>query len=62
MREEDIEYNGSNPEVLCNYYDGVLNKFYTLITCEQPIRGRFVQILFNANTHLHLFEIEVFGI
>jgi len=61
MREEDIEYNGSNPEVLCNYYDGLLNRFDTLITCNQPIRGRFVQMLLNATTILNFYEIEVHG-
>jgi len=62
MKEEEIEYTGTNPEVLCYYHDGVLNQYYTLLTCKQPIRGRFVQILLNANTYLNIYEVEVHGI
>jgi len=62
MTEEEIEFTGTNPEVLCYYLDGVLNQYYTLLTCKQPIRGRFVQILLNANTELNLYEVEVHGI
>jgi len=61
MVEEDIEFTGSNREVLCKYVDGYLNQYYTLITCDQPISGRFVQILFNAETALNLHEVEVHG-
>jgi len=43
MLEEDLEFTGSNREVLCKYVDGYLNQYYTLITCDQPISGRFVQ-------------------
>jgi len=35
MVEEDIEFTGSNREVLCKYVDGYLNRYYTLITCDQ---------------------------
>jgi len=62
MAEEEIEFTGKNPEVLCYYHDGVLNRYYTLVTCKQPIRGRFVQILFNADTILNIHEVEVHGI
>jgi len=62
MREEDIEHSASNQQVLCNYHPGALNEYYTLITCKQPIRGRFVQVLFNATTSLNLREIEVHGL
>jgi len=61
MVEEDIEFTGSNREVLCKYVDGYLNRYYALITCDQPISGRFVQILFNATTWLNLYEVEVHG-
>jgi len=61
MVEEDIEFTGSNAEVLCKYVDGYLNQYYTLVTCHQPISGRFVQILFNATTAVNLYEIEVHG-
>jgi len=61
MTEEEIEFTGTNPEVLCYYRDGILNQYYTLVTCKQPIRGRFVQILFNANTYINLYEVEVHG-
>jgi len=62
MKEEEIEYTGTNPEVLCYYSGGALNRYYTLLTCNQPIRGRFVQILLNANTVLNIYEVEVHGI
>jgi len=62
MTEEEIEFTGTNPEVLCYYYDGVLNQYYTLATCKQPIRGRFVQILLNATTFINIYEVEVHGI
>jgi len=62
MTEEEIEFTGTNPEVLCYYHDGVLNQYFTLVTCTQPIRGRFVQILFNAKTIFNLYEVEVLGI
>jgi len=61
MTEKEIEFTGTNPEVLCYYHDGFLNQYYSLATCKQPIRGRFVQILFNATTYLTLYEIEVHG-
>jgi len=62
LTRENIEYSGTNPEVLCYYHEGFLNPFYTLLTCKQPIRGRFVQILFNATTSLNIGEVEVHGI
>jgi len=62
MTESKIEFTGKNPEVLCYYHDGVLNQYYTLVICKQPIRGRFVQILLNAKTVLNLYEVEVFGV
>jgi len=62
MAEEDIEFTGTNSEVLCYYHDRFLNRYYTLVTCKQPIRGRFVQILFNAETPLNIYEVEVHGI
>jgi len=62
MAEEEIEFTGTNPEVLCYYHDGVLNRYYTLVTCKQPIRGRFVQILFNATTSINIYEVEVHGV
>jgi len=62
MTEEEIEFTGTNPEVLCYYHDGVLNQYYTLVTCKQPIRGRFVQILLNVENYLNILEVEVHGI
>jgi len=61
MVEEDIEFTGFNREVLSKYVDGYLNRYYTLITCDQPISGHFVQILFNAVTSLNVHEVEVQG-
>jgi len=34
MTETEIEFTGTNPEVLCYYFEGVLNQFYTLVTCK----------------------------
>jgi len=62
MTELEIEFTGTNPEILCYYLDGFLNRIYTLATCKQPIRGRFVQILFNTETILNLYEVEVHGV
>jgi len=62
ITEEEIEFTGTNPEVLCYYHDGILSQSFNLATCKQPIRGRFVQILLNATTILNLYEIEVHGI
>jgi len=39
MREGEIEFTGANLEVLCYYHDGVHNRYYTLLTCKQPIRN-----------------------
>jgi len=62
MAEEEVEFTGTNPEVLCYYHEGALNRYYTLATCKQPIRGRFVQILFKATTYINIHEVEVHGI
>jgi len=61
MTEDDIEYTGTNQEVLCYYHDGSLNPMFTLITCHWPIRGRFVQVLLNSTAPLSFIEIEVHG-
>jgi len=62
MTETEIEFTGTNPEVLCYYFEGVLNQFYTLVTCKQPIRGQYVQILLNTTGFLNIYEVEVIGI
>ena len=53
-----------NPAAICNYHDGALNQYYTLITCIPPIRGQFVQLQYkeSSDAHLNLHEIEVHGI
>ena len=54
---------GSNPAAICNYHDGPLNQYYTLIACIPPIRGQFVQIQYNESQAalFRLYEIEVHG-
>ena len=55
---------GSNPAAICNYHDGPLNQYYTLITCTPPIRGQFVQLQLKEgdDVRLSLYEVEVHGI
>lgn len=52
--------DGSN-EVVCGYRDGALERYWTLVTCTQPIMGRYVQIQFFVSERLHLYEVEVHG-
>ena len=62
--EESQLMYGSNPDAICNYHDGPLNRYYTLITCIPPIRGQFVQIQYkeSSDSFLRLYEIEVHGV
>ena len=59
--EVDIFYTG-NEKVLCAYRDGIIEKYYTLITCNRPITGQYVQMQLNATTVLNVYEFEVFGV
>ena len=61
--ESEIMYE-SNPDALCNYFDGPINYAFTLITCLPPIRGQFVQIQYkeSENSVINLYEIEVHGV
>ena len=59
--EVDIFYTG-NEEVLCAYRDGIIEKYYTLIICNRPITGQYVQMQLNATTVLNVYEFEVFGV
>ena len=54
----------SNPDALCNYFDGPINYALTLITCLPSIRGQFVQIQYkeSENSVINLYEIEVHGV
>ena len=47
---------------LCYYHGGILSKYYTTLTCDQPIRGQFVRIQLKAHIMLNLYEIEVHGL
>lgn len=47
---------------LCGYYDGILNPQYTLITCFQPIRGQFVQLLLDDTTYFSIYEVNIYGV
>lgn len=57
--DQHLTYTGEQDGMLCGYYDGILNRDYTLITCNQPMRGQFVQIQLNMTDYLNLFEVEV---
>ena len=62
MQEEEIFYTGNEDnDVLCDYRDGDLNQYYTLMTCRQPLRAQFVQIQLNTTTWFHIYEVEVHG-
>ena len=52
----------SDASSLCYYHDGVLPRYYTTLTCDQPIRGQFVRILLKAKAVLNIYEIEVHGL
>ena len=60
--EADIFYTPGNEDNLCGYHDGVLNQYYTLITCNSAITGQFVQIQLNTTDFLNLYEVEVHGL
>ena len=61
--ESQLMYD-SNPAAICNYHDGPLEQYYTLITCVQPIRGQFVQLQYkeSLDSVIRLYEIEVHGL
>lgn len=47
----------------CSYYPGILEQYYTLITCSSPMMGQWVQMRINVdNTNLNIHEFEVHGI
>lgn len=60
--ELELFYKLGEDNNLCNYYDGILNQYYTLITCKQALIGQFVQIQLNATTTFNVYEIEVHGV
>ena len=60
--EADIFYTSGYEDNLCGYHDGVLNQYYTLITCNSAITGQFVQIQLYTTAQLHFYEVEVHGV
>lgn len=60
--ESDIMYYSTDESNLCNRYPGQLNQYYTLIVCNRPISGQFVQLQLIINTYMNLYEIEVHGV
>ena len=60
--EADIFYTPGSEDNLCGYHDGVLNQYYTLITCNSAIIGQFVQIQLYTTALLHFYEVEVHGV
>ena len=67
-RMGDVTISGGMTEAeidsqICGRHDGRLNQFYTIVTCSQPIRVRFVQLLFElSTTGNNLYEVEVHGV
>lgn len=61
--EDTIMYTGDD-SYLCNKHDGLLEQYYTLIICSQPITGQYVQIQFDSLYYpgLNLYEVEVHGV
>lgn len=55
----DIMDDGENR---CGYLDGEAEQFNNLITCDEAIVGRFVQLQLLANTSFHIYEVDVHGI
>ena len=63
IQEHDLFNNDAGSKYYCGYVDGILNKYYTMITCRDSIPGRFVQILLKGNQQLlNVYEVEVHGI
>ena len=61
--ENDLFENDATSKYYCGYVDGVLNRYYTMINCQNSMRGRFVQILMKVNQeYLNVYEVEVHGI
>ncbi|XP_067950576.1 fucolectin-like [Watersipora subatra] len=58
---EDHLFLRNNPESLCAYHAGILDRYFTTMTCVQPMRARFVQMLLNATTIINIYEFEVHG-
>lgn len=46
----------------CGYRHDVLNEYYTVITCGQPIKGQFVQIMLQNAVIITFYEVEVLDI
>ena len=50
-----------NSDSECGRHMGTLNDYWTNITCQSPVAGRWVQIQLLGFTVLHLHEVEVWG-
>ena len=61
LKEEDIFYTPDIDANICGYHNGTLNRDYTLISCNVPITGQFVQIQLYTTDFLNLYEVEVHG-
>ena len=57
--ETDIMDNGGDNR--CGYINGVAQQSDNLVTCNQPMLGRFVQLQMNHTHVFHLHEVEVHG-
>lgn len=60
LSEEKIMRNGDN---ICAYAGGIANQFDNLLTCSEPMIGRFVQLqMLNRAECLHFYEVKVHGL
>ena len=63
INENDLFDNNVGSKHYCGYVDGVLNRYDTMISCQNSIPGRFVQILMKVTKGiLNIYEVEVYGI
>ncbi|XP_067930974.1 fucolectin-1-like [Watersipora subatra] len=58
--EEELFYQ-VYPKSFCAEFKGILNQYFTTITCIQPMRAQFVQLQMFSNDFLHIYEFEVHG-
>ncbi|XP_067930599.1 fucolectin-1-like [Watersipora subatra] len=48
-------------DTVCGSIAGVLNQYFTTITCVQPMRAQFVQLTIVGFQYLNIYEFEVHG-
>ncbi|XP_067930978.1 fucolectin-1-like [Watersipora subatra] len=58
---EDQLFYSNNPDSLCGQREGILDQFFTTITCAQAMKAQFVQLQLMGHTNLNIYEFEVHG-